>query len=292
MTMPIRKEIAVLLAGTAMLAACNSKAQPGGQVAATVDGKEVTLQEINTELQGVNLPPNADKQAAQRALLQQIIERKLVVSAAETKNLDKSPEFLAQKRRQEEILLAQLYAKQQQAAVPMPSDADIAKFMADNHTAFADRQQLVLDQVRWGAQGSEQVTKALASVHDLDSVAKTLAGAGVKFERTKATIDSAQVPPKMMDQINKLPPTEPFVIPAGPMLTANVIVARTAAPTDPARARAAAVAAWRQQKLGQMLTQQINSLKATAKVTYQPGFAPTPKEQAAIAAAQKAAAGS
>lgn len=273
-----------------MLAACNSKAEPGGQVAATVDGKEITLQEINTELQGVNLPPNADKQAAQRALLQQVIERKLIIGAAQAKNLDKSPEYLAQKRRQEEVLLAQLYARQQASAVPMPSDADIAKFMADNHTVFADRQQLVLDQIRWPAQGSQQAVKALSAVHDLDSVGKTLTGFGIKFERGRANIDTAQVPPKLMDQINKLPATEPFVVPTGNMLTANVIVSRAPAPADPTRARSAAVAAWRQQKLSEMLAQQINSLKSTAKITYQPGFAPTPKEQAAIAAAQKAAA--
>jgi EpsD family peptidyl-prolyl cis-trans isomerase len=284
-----RKELIILLMGTAMLAACNKKAEPGGQVAATVDGKEVTLQEINTELQGANLPQDADKQAAQRALLQQVIERKLFIAAAEAKNLDKSPEYLAQKRRQDELLLAQLYARQQASAVAMPTDADISKYMADNHTAFADRQNLVLDQIRWPAQNNQQAAKALSTVHDMEGVAKTLTSFGIKYERGRAVFDSAQVPPKMMDQINKLPPTEPFVVPAGAMITANIIVERKAVPADPARARAAAVAAWRQQKLGEMLSQQISSLRGTAKITYQPGFAPTPKEQAAMAAARKAA---
>jgi EpsD family peptidyl-prolyl cis-trans isomerase len=289
MKMPKRKEFLALLAGTALLAACNSKAQPAGQVAATVDGKEVTLQEVNTELQGNNVPETADKQAVQRALLQQVIERKLFIAAAQAKNLDKSPEYLSQKTRQDEILLAQLYARQQASAVAMPTDADIAKFMTENHTAFADRQQLVLDQIRWPAQNNQQAAKALANVHDLDGVAKTLTGFGIKFERGKTSIDSAQVPPKLMDQIDKLPATEPFVVPAGTMLTANVIIERKAVAADPARSRAAAVAAWRQQKLGEMLTQQMGSLRSTAKITYQPGFAPTAKELAAMAAAKKAA---
>ena len=285
-----RKELMVLLMGTAMLAACNKKAaEPGGQVAATIDGKEVTLQEINTELQSANLPPNADKQAAQRALLQQVIERKLIIGAAEAKNLDKSPEYLSQKRRQDELLLAQLYARQQASAVAMPSDADIAKFMAENHTAFADRQQLVLDQIRWPAQNNQQAAKALNAAHDMDGVIKTLTQFGIKFERGKASIDSAQVPPKLMDQIDKLPATEPFIVPAGNMLTANVIVDRKPIAADPARSRAAAVAAWRQKKLGEMLSQQLTSLRGTAKIVYQPGFAPTAKEQAAMAEARKAA---
>ena len=59
---------AILLAGSMMLAACHKKG-PSGQVAATVTGQEVTLQESNPELQGTAFPADADKQVVQRALL-------------------------------------------------------------------------------------------------------------------------------------------------------------------------------------------------------------------------------
>ena len=47
--------VAALLATTG----CGKKAT--GQVVAVVNGDEITLDELNSELNGVNLPPNADK---------------------------------------------------------------------------------------------------------------------------------------------------------------------------------------------------------------------------------------
>ena len=134
------------LAGIAALAACHK--QPDGQVVATVNGDEVTLQELNTELQSTNIA-SGDKQAVQKALLQRVIDRKLIDGLAKDRDLQKSSDYLAQSRRLNELLLEQLYAKQQLAAVPVPSGADITKFMTDNPGVFANRQQLILDQIRF-----------------------------------------------------------------------------------------------------------------------------------------------
>lgn len=256
-----------------MTSAC-SKKTPAGQVAAVVNGKEVTLQELNTEIQAANIPPSADKQTVQRALLQRLIDRKLLVGAAEDKKLDKTPEYLAQKRRTDELLLAQAYAKQQLAAVPVPTQADIDKFMADHANAFSDRQQLVLDQIRFPTPPNLKILSALNDVHSMDAVAATLTKLGIKFDRGQAMADSAQVPPKMMQSINALPPTEPFVIPQPGMITVNVITARKPVPVDQAQARPAAVAAWRQEKFADLLDKQIAALKAGAKIEYQNGFGP------------------
>ena len=78
------------------------------------------------------MPEGVDKKVAQRQALQQILDRKLLLEAARDKKIDKSPEFQSQKLRADEVLLAQTYAKQQLSAVPVPTDADIRKFMADH----------------------------------------------------------------------------------------------------------------------------------------------------------------
>jgi peptidyl-prolyl cis-trans isomerase C len=275
--------IGLLAAGLLTLAGCKDSA-PAGQVAATVNGDEVTIQELNSEIQAANLPQNVDKQAAQRAALQRVIDRKLLVDAAEEKGVDKTPEFLAQKRRAEEMMVAQAYARQQLSAVPVPSEADIRKFMAERPTMFAGRQQLTLDQIRFAPPADLKALRALDNDHSLDAVAAHLTQLGIKFQRGPAGLDTATAPPQLMQAIEKLPPTEPFVVPSQGLITVNVITARKPVPTDAGQARAGAVQAWRQQRFGDLLQQQVSSLRSSAKISDHNGFAPDPAKPAAAGA--------
>ena len=260
-------------AATVLAAGCGHKG-PQGQVVATVNGEDVTLQELNTELQGTSISPGIDKQVAQRALLQRVIERKLVDGLAKQKGIDTSPEYLAQRRRTEELLLGQLYAKQQMAAVPVPSPADITKFMADNPGIFANHQQLVLDQIRFAQPANATALNGLEAAHSLDAVAGFLTAHGIKFDRQPAGLDSAAIPAALLAQIDRLPAGEPFVIPTAGMLTVNAITARRPVANDPQQARAVAAAAWRQQKMQQAVTDQLTAARNSAKITYQKGFEP------------------
>lgn len=265
--------IATLLAGTATLGGCG-KGAPEGQVAAKVNGEEVTLQEINAELQAANLPPTVDKKAIQRDLLQRIIERKLLVGAAEEKGIEKTPEYQTQKRRTDELLLVQLYAKQQLAAVPVPTATDVSSFMTKHANAFGKREALSIDQIRFPTPADVTRLKVLEQDHSLDAVAARLTSMGIKFERGQVGLDSGTVPSDIMTKIDGLPAGEPFVIPQPGLMTVNVIVARKPLPVDPAKARPGAVSAWRQEKFGELLSKQIAALKAGAKITYQNGFGP------------------
>ena len=287
-----RLAISTMCAAAALLASCH-KGAPEGQVAATVNGDEVTLQELNTEIQASNIPPNMDKKVAQQQALQHIIDRKLLLGAARDKKIDKSPEFLAQKQRADELLLAQTYAKQQLSAVPVPTDGDIQKFMADHPNAFSNREALQLDQIRFRPNPGD-VKKDLDTIHqdhNLDAVAAHLTGLGIKFDRVKAGLDTAQVPTEIIKAINNLRAGEPFVIPTNGIFTVNVVIGRQPIPTDSTQARQAAVGAWRNQQFTKLLSDQLKQFKDSAKITYQNGFAPPPEKKPGTPGAPAAATG-
>lgn len=262
-----------VMGAAALLGGCH-KGAPAGQVVATVNGEEVTQQEVNAELQAANVPSTADTKAAQRELLQRVIDRKLIVDAAKEKGIDKTPEYQTQRRRADELLLAQIYAKQQLSAVPVPTAAEVQKFMADHPNVFAQREALTLDQIRFPTPADPNKLKVLEKDHSLEAVAQTLTGLGIKFERSQVGLDSGAVPSDVMDKINHLPPTEPFVVPQPTFMTVNVVLSRKPLPVDEAKARPAAVNAWRQQKFGELLTKQVEALRSGAKVSYQNGFGP------------------
>ena len=284
-----RLAISTMCAAAALLAGCH-KGAPGGQVAAVINGEEVTLQELNTEIQASNIPQGMDKKVAQQQALQHIIDRKLLLSAARDKKIDKSPEFLAQKQRADELLLAQTYAKQQLAAVPVPTDGDISKFMSEHPNAFGNRQALQLDQIRFRPNAGD--VKKLAVIqqdHNLDAVAAHLTGLGIKFDRVKAGLDTAQVPTDLIKAIDKLPAGEPFVLPTNGIITVNVVVGHQPIPTDAAQARQGAVGAWRQQQFTKLISDQLKTMRDGAKITYQNGFAPPPEKKPGAAGAPAAA---
>jgi EpsD family peptidyl-prolyl cis-trans isomerase len=266
----------------ALLSGCKPKT-PQGQVAATVNGEEVTLQELNAELSAANLPANADKKEVQRAMLQRVIERKLLVGAASQQGLDKTADFISAKRRIDETLVAQAYAKKQLAAVPVPTDAQINQFMADHPNVFLQREQLSLDQIRFAMPKDIKSLKALESDHSMDAVAAHLTQMGIKFVRGNATLDSGQAPTSLIKAINGSPPSEPFVVPDRGVITVNVVTGRRPMQIDPQQAKSGAVSAWRQQKFEELLTQQVASLRTAAKITYQEGFAPPANAPAAKA---------
>ena len=284
-----RLAFSTMCAMAALLAACH-KGVPEGQVAATVNGEEVTLQELNTEIQASNLPQGVDKQEAQRQALQRIIDRKLILNAARDKKIDKSPEFQSQKQRTDEILLVQAYAKQQQAVVPVPNDSDISKFMSEHANAFGNRELLQLDQIQFRP-GPNDIKKldVIKSDHNLDAVAAHLTGLGIKFKRVKAGLDSAQAPTDLIKAINALPPGEPFVIPTNGMVTVNTVIGRQASSGgDPAEMRQQAVAAWRNQQFAKLISGKLKELRDGAKITYQTGFAPPADKKKPGAAAPAA----
>ena len=125
--------VAALLATTG----CGKKAT--GQVVAVVNGEEITLDELNSELNGVNLPPNADKKLAMRQLLQQVIDRRLLAQSAKEQGLDKDPTFITQQRRMTEDLLVSMYAKKSADTIPVPTASEIDKYIASHPMAFASR---------------------------------------------------------------------------------------------------------------------------------------------------------
>jgi len=281
-----RLAISTMCAAAALLASCH-KGVPEGQVAATVNGEEVTLQELNTEIQASNVPQGMDKKIAQQQALQHIIDRKLLLTAARDKKIDKSPEYQAQKQRADELLLVQTYAKQQLNAVPVPTNGDIQKFMSEHANAFANREVLQLDQLRFRPRpGDAEKLSVIKNDHGLDAVAAHLTGLGIKFDRVKAGLDTAQVPTEAMNVINKLPAGEPIMLQGNNgMVTVNVVVGRQAIPTDQAQARQGAVGAWRQQQFTKLIGDQLKSMKDSAKITYQSGFAPAPDKKPSAPAA-------
>jgi EpsD family peptidyl-prolyl cis-trans isomerase len=265
-----------LLAGAAaalvLLSGCQKKAT--GQVAAVVNGEEISIAELNAELQGAKIPDTVDKKKLMSQVLQRVIDRKVMVQRAKDQGLDKDPQFLIQQRRANDNLLVSLLGRQAAKGISVPDQGTIDKYIADHPSIFAQRARYTVDQIQFAVPADMSVLKPLEADHTLDAVGKHLDDMKIKYSRAKMVMDSAAVPQEAMAKIAALPQGEPFVIPAGGKMTANVIINKEAVTTPPDIARQEAAELLRRQQLSEALAKQVKTARDSAKIEYQPGYEP------------------
>ena len=254
------------------LTACDKEAT--GQVAAVVNGEEITLQEINAELGSTPIPEGVDKKVVQQAALQRIVERRLLAQAARDDELDKTSDYLLRERQLRDALLVQLMGQRAERALKVPGEQDIDKFIAENPVMFSERKILTVDRIQFAMPKNVDQLKALESDHSMEAVAARLKQMGIEFRRDTTQIDSAALGQQRLQQIRALPAGEPFVVPENGVVTVGVVTGERAEPIPAANARPLAVQALRNKQLSETMQQRLKQSRTNAEIQYQPGFAP------------------
>jgi EpsD family peptidyl-prolyl cis-trans isomerase len=292
---------ALALAGTGILAlsACgNSGKLPDGQVVATVNGKDVTIHELNTE---IGLIPNQGDDSLRKLVesvaLARVIERKMLVQEAAKRKLDQNPQFLLAKQRINETLLVQALQGDVQQKVTATPRENAQKFVAQNPQVFADRKIFTLDQIQFlrPANIDELPLKEAKTMGDVE---KILVGANIEYRRAPQQLDSLTVNPELTTEIVRLSSMvnpEPFMFadqPEGAPAPIIFINSVTNAKTQPFIGERAITYAQNilqrqeiQKRLGTELKAWTEAYKS--KIVYAKGYGPPvfPKTPAAPKAA-------
>lgn len=257
-----------------MLAASGCQREATGQVVAVVNGEEITLQEVNAELKGVQIPPNADRKLVQQAALQRVVERRLIAQAARKEGVDKDQDYLLGKQRLDDTLLAQLLGDRTGRTFRIPDQATIDRFIAARPGTFRGRTIYEIDRVQFPVPANPNQLQALKDDHSMAAVLARLDSMGIRYVRAPSRVDSATLTPQLLQGLQKLPAGEPFAIREGVMMSVGVITGNTSAPMPEDESRTLAVQLMRQEAVTNALKQQYLTARAAAKIDYQPGFAP------------------
>ncbi len=258
-----------------VLSGCSKK--PGGQVVAVVNGEEITQQELNVELQNAHVPQNVDQKKVMPALLQRVVDRKLVNQLAKNDGLDKTPAYLDQVRVTQENLLANQYAQKIAKTISLPDGAAVDAFIANNPTMFGQRKRYTLNQLVFAPTTDQTILQKLEPTHTLDAIAAVLTAARIPFARGVGNLDTASLPPPIAAKIASLPPGEPFLLPDNGRIVASVIQSVQPLPVSPDAARPAAVNLLRQKALQDAVSKKLEAARSSATITYGTGFAPPAK---------------
>ena len=192
-----------------MLGACGdgSKDKTASQTAAKVNGDEVTVHQINSELQratGGNIPQGASTEAASKRILEGLIDQTLLVQQAKEAKVDRDPQVLQMLESSRRQILAQAYIDRQAAAAPISAE-DIKSFFAKNPDLFERRRVYAFREFLFEkAKFTDQLRDQLNAAKSPADIAKILNNAGIRYRETNSTRAAETLPIDALPKIAKM----------------------------------------------------------------------------------------
>jgi EpsD family peptidyl-prolyl cis-trans isomerase len=200
--------ISAILISAALIAGCGeSKDKPASQTAAKVNGDEVTVHQINAELQraaGGNIPQGANTEAASKRILEGLIDQTLLVQQAKEAKLDRDPQVLQLLESSRRQILTQAYIDRQAAATP-PTPDEIKDFYAKNPNLFERRRVYAFREfVFERAKFTDEIRNELNGAKSPAEIAKVLNTAGIRYRETNSTRPAEALPIEALPRIAQL----------------------------------------------------------------------------------------
>ncbi|WP_097063161.1 hypothetical protein [Sphingomonas guangdongensis] len=268
--------------GSAVLTGCDRK--PVGQVVATVNGEEVTRRELVSEVNAIgggNLNEEQLK-AAQPALVQGLVDRKLLVQEAKRSNLDKNPQFLAEQQRANDLLLVRMLAQSWMGRQTKPEAAAVRAFIADNPQMFGERKAVLVDAIVTPA--NSITAQQLAPLKSNDAIAAWLTSNKKQFRRVNRPVDTATLPKPFVRQLlSQAGSGEPVALNDGSAFTIMAPRSVRPMPLPSNQWNKVAEQAIAQQVQNKTIADELKRLRENADLNYLPEFAPSSGNAAAPA---------
>jgi EpsD family peptidyl-prolyl cis-trans isomerase len=208
---------ALLILAAASLAACGNKAKEAkpGQALASVNGEEITVLQLNEELQRAGVGP-AQQDAASKQLLQALIDRQLLQSEATKEKLDRDPKVMQAVERARSLIIAQAYMQKRLGTPARPAPAEIEDYYTRHPEFFARRKQFNMNELVIASSDLTPELKAAAdNAKSLEELAVWLDAHKVKFGRTQVSRTTADLAPELSAKLMGMSKGQLFVVREG-----------------------------------------------------------------------------
>lgn len=287
----------VALAFGITLAACGgSKDKKPGQSLASVNGEDVTVMQLNEEMQRAGVQA-AQQEAASKRLLESLIDRQLLQSAAIQEKLDRDPKVVQSLERAKSLILAQAYLQKRIGEPVRPNAAAVEEYFNKHPELFVQRKQLDMRQLVFATKDLDDALKAqIDAAKSLEEVAGWLDTHKVRYARNQVARSTADLPPELSSKLLAMPKGQLFIVKEGERSILSSIVEMRDTPVALAAATPQIEQFLVNQKNKEAADAELARLRAAAKIEYlnqpaAPAVKPTASE-AAPAAAPASQAGS
>lgn len=286
------KKLYLPLLIVALIAGCGDKKNGAAeeskptQVAAKVNGTELTVSQVNYALQRI---PNLDKDQSKAASLQVIrnlVDQEVLAQKAQSEKLDRDPvvvQALDAARRQ---IMAEAYMSRKLGTPAEPSDAEVSDYFNKHPELFAKRKIYRLQEVAIKAPKEKQdaIRVQLGASKTLDDFAAWLKAENLPVKVTQGVKPAEQLPQALLPQLAKMPDGQAMVMNAPDGLLVIVLADSQVQPVTLEQAKPAIARLLQNEARQKAAKAELDKVKTEAKIEYVGEFADAGKEAPAPAA--------
>lgn len=287
------KKVGLSLLVAALLAGCGDKKNEAAdgekaaptQVAAKVNGTELTVHQVNYALQRV---PNLDKDQTQAASLQvvkNLVDQEVIAQKALDDKLDRDPTVVQAMDAARRQILAEAYMSKKLGTPAEPSDAEVTEYFNQHPELFSKRKIYRLQEISIKAPQDQHdaIRAQLGASKTLNDFVEWLKAEKFETKAAQGVKPAEQLPLQMLSQLAKMPDGQAMVVNAPEGLLVVVLADSQTQPVTLEQAKAAIVRMLQTQARQKAAKAELDALKSAAKIEYLGEFADAGKEEAAPA---------
>jgi len=286
------KKLYLPLLIVALIAGCGDKkdgvAEEGKptQVAAKVNGTELTVSQVNYALQRI---PNLDKDQSKAASLQVIrnlVDQEVLAQKAQSEKLDRDPvvvQALDAARRQ---IMAEVYMTRKLGTPAEPTDAEVTDYFNKHPELFTKRKIYRLQELSIKApkEKQEAIRKQLADSKTLGDFAAWLKDEKYPVQASQGVKPAEQLPQALLPKLAEMPDGQAMVVNTPEGLLVILLADSQVQPVTLEQAKPAIARLLQNEARQKAAKAELDKVKAEAKIEYVGEFADAGKEAPAPAA--------
>lgn len=256
------------------------------QVAAKVNGTELTVSQVNYALQRI---PNLDKDQSKAASLQvvrNLVDQEVLAQKAQSEKLDRDPtvvQALDAARRQ---IMAEAYMSRKLGTPSEPTDAEISDYFNKHPELFSKRKIYRLQEISIKAPAEKQdaIRKQLDASKTLDDFAAWLKSEKYPIQASQGVKPAEQLPQALLPKLAEMPDGQAMIVNIPDGMLVIVLADSQLQPVTLEQAKPAIARVLQNEARQQAAKAELDNLKSAAKIEYVGEFADAGKTQATPAA--------
>ncbi len=250
------------------LAACSSSDPIGKQtqVVAKVNGDEITVHQINGEMQRLQVPV-ANPQKVAKQMLTSLIDRQLLVQEAQKLNLDRTPEVMQLVDAARAQIYAQAYLARKVAALVPATETEVQQFMTEHPEVFSHRKVFTTSDIIFANDAAKLDANQLQTlVSNAEELKAWLISHRVHFEIAEETIPTEALPKQAVGLADQLKVGDLLFMHDDIKVVARSIANIAEVPLSEQQAKDMATKAVNERKRQQLILDEVQRLKKLAQI--------------------------
>jgi EpsD family peptidyl-prolyl cis-trans isomerase len=276
LTQHTEKLIATVLI-ISILEACSgeNKANAPGQIAAVVNGEEISIYQLEDTLHQAGLISDEKGKQAIPQLLTRLIDQSLIMQQAMADKLEREPNVMTAMENAKKQILTEAWLQRKMQSVKKPSAQEIEDFYNTHPELFGKRKVFQLKEffIESSAASALKIDQIIGNTVDISTLEQNLETNKIPFNVNMATVAAEQLPMERLPLLSTLPNGHFIKVPSENGVLIQGVLSAKESPIDKTKAASFIEAALYNQARKKDTYAAIKQLHDTAKIEYLGEFA-------------------